>query len=437
MTQYQIVGKSASAIADGLERAIDDGTLRPEEALPTIRGLAAELGVSPTTVNAAYTQLRAKGRIGGNRRGGSRVIPRAAFPTAAAASMRAGVRDLVIANPDPALLPRVRPFLERTFTEGRLYGDGRVNPQLRAVAAQHFERDGVDASYMLVTSGAADAVEGALLTHLVAGDKVVLEDPVYPPYRELCASLNLNVIPVTVDAFGIVPAELAKAIRAGAKALVVVPRAQNPTGAVIDERRRKALLKELQRAPHLLVIEDDYLGLLTATKLCPLAGKPPRWLFVRSIAKAIAPDLRTALVAGDALTVERMQHRQSLSAGWVSWILQETVAAMLADASVTHDLKVATRAYAARRLGLVKALRKRGVTVADGDGLAVWLHVDDELRVVRALDAEGWAVDAGARYRFRSEPAIRIVTTTLTSDDTERLADAVARSLASGARTTP
>jgi hypothetical protein len=82
-------------------------------------------------------------------------------------------------------------------------------------------------------------------------------------------------------------------------------------------------------------------------------------------------------------------------------------------------------------------LRKRGVAVADGDGLAVWLHVDDELRVVRALDAEGWAVDAGARYRFRSEPAIRIVTTTLTSDDTERLADAVARSLASGGRTTP
>ncbi len=437
MTQYQIVGKSASAIADGLERAIDDGRLRADETLPTIRGLADELGVSPTTVNAAYAQLRAKGRIGGNRRGGSRVIARPAFPTAAAASLRAGVRDLVIANPDPALLPPVRPFLARSFAEGRLYGDHPVNPLLRAAAAQHFERDGVDPSHIVITSGAAEAVEGALLTHLVAGDKVALEDPAYPPYRELCATRSLNVIPVAVDAHGIVPAELAKAIRAGAKALVIVPRDQNPTGAAIDEQRRKALLKELARAPHMLVIEDDYLGLLTETKLWPLAGKHPRWLFVRSIAKAIAPDLRTALVAGDALSAERLLHRQRLGAGWVSWILQETAAAMLADASVARSLKVAGRTYVARRVGLAKALRRRGVAVDDGGGLAVWLHVADELGVVRALDAQGWAVDAGARYRFRSAPALRIVTTTLSEDDTERLADAIARSISAGSRTTP
>lgn len=437
MIQYQIAGKSASAIADGLERAIDSGALASGDTLPTIRALADALGVSPTTVNAAYAQLRARGRIGGNRRGGSRVIPRAAFPTAAAASLRPGVRDLVVANPDPALLPPVRHFLEGSFREGRLYGGDRVNPRLRAVAVRQLQHDGIDPSHVVVTSGAADAVERALVTHLVAGETVALEDPTYPPYRELCGALNLKIVPVAVDAFGIVPGELARAIHAGAKALIVVPRAQNPTGAFFDGRRVTALLKELQRAPNLLLIEDDYLGLLATTKLSPLAGKHPRWLFIRSLGKALGPDLRTAFAAGDALSVERLQYQQSLSTGWVSWILQETVAAMLGDASIADRLKVATRTYAARRLGLVKALRSRGVTVEDGDGFAIWLHVDDEMRVVQALDAEGWGVDAGTRYRFRSPPAIRIVTTTLTNKEAARFAEALVRAISLGARTTP
>jgi DNA-binding transcriptional MocR family regulator len=132
-----------------------------------------------------------------------------------------------------------------------------------------------------------------------------------------------------------------------------------------------------------------------------------------------------------------MQQRQTLSAGWVSWILQAATAAMLSDAGVNKIVKTAVKTYAARRLRFTRALRARGVTIDDGDGLQVWLPVDDELRVVRILDAEGWAVDTGARYRFQSPPAIRIVTTTLTGDDADRLADAVLRARSHSGRVTP
>jgi DNA-binding transcriptional MocR family regulator len=437
VVQYQISGKSASAIADEIERAIDAGAFGADGSLPTIRELAETLGVSPTTVNAAYSQLRTRGRIGGNRRGGSRVIALSKVPTAGATAVRSGLRNLVAANPDPAFLPPLRPFIERTMLEGRLYGEERVHPGLRAAAAARLETDGIDPDMMLIASGAADACQLALLTHLVPGDKIALEDPTYPPYRQLCTELRLQVLPVAIDARGIVPESLAKAIRAGAKALITIPRAQNPTGAALDQRRVNALVKELRRAPNLLVIEDDYVAMLTATPLHALAGNVPRWMFVRSLSKTLGPDLRVAFVAGDALTIERMQQRQTLSAGWVSWILQAATAAMLTDAGANKIVKSAVKTYAARRLRFTRALRARGVTIDDGDGLQVWLPVDDELHVVRMLDAEGWAVDAGERYRFHSPPAVRIVTTTLTGDDADRLADAVVHARSHSGRVAP
>ena len=437
MVQYQISGKSASAIADNLERAIDEGAFGQNGMLPTIRELAETLSVSPTTVNAAYSQLRARGRIGGSRRGGSRVIALAKIPTAGAASIRSGLRNLVAANPDPALLPPLRPFIERTLSEGRLYSEERLHPGLRKAAAARLDTDGISGDAMMIASGAADACQLALLTHLMAGDKIALEDPTYPPYRQLCTELRLQILPVAIDGRGMVPESLAKAIRAGAKALITIPRAQNPTGAALDGRRVHALIKELRRAPNLLVIEDDYVSMLTATPLCAIAGNVPRWMFVRSLAKSLGPDLRVAFAAGDVLTIERMQQRQALCAGWVSWILQAASAVMLTDASVHKIIKTALKTYAERRLRFARALRTRGVPLEDGDGLQVWLPVDDELHVVRMLDAEGWAVDAGSRYRFHSSPAIRIVTTTLDEDDAERLADAVQRAYSRTTRITP
>ena len=435
--QYPIVGRSAGTIAESIERGIDSGALPADEPLPTIRALANRLGVSPTTVNAAYAQLRSRGRIGGNRRGGSRVVPRAAYPTAAATAIRADVRNLVIANPDPALLPPIRPYVDQSLKEGRLYGAALVHPRLLAAARKRFEADGVDPEHVAIVAGSLDAISGALLTNLVAGDLVALEDPTYPPFRELCSMLGLRAIPMRVDAAGVVPADVAKAVRAGAKAMIVVARAQNPTGAAFDERRAKELVAVLRDARNTLVIEDDYLGLLFDSQPAFLAGKVPRWLLVRSVGKALAPDLRVALATADALTAGRLEHRQRLSSGWVSWLMQGTVAAMLGDPAIDRRLKSAGRTYRTRRSALVTELRSHGVDVLDGSGFTVWIPVPDETSVVRALDTAGWAVDGGTRYRFEAGPGIRVVTTTLGAPEAQRFAATLAGVLRSGQPGTP
>src|ERR671930_1527271 len=68
----QIAGRTARAIAGSIEAQIRDGLLRPGTRLPTIRGLADDLGVSPMTVASAYRELRRRGLVTSAGRRGKR-----------------------------------------------------------------------------------------------------------------------------------------------------------------------------------------------------------------------------------------------------------------------------------------------------------------------------------------------------------------------------
>jgi DNA-binding transcriptional MocR family regulator len=434
LRRYHIRGGNAREIAESLELAIDAGRFAPGERLPTIRALAADLGVSPTTVNAAFAALRAHGRIGGNRRGGSVVIGRTAFQTGLVDAPPTAARNLAVANPDPAFLPALRPIVRASVPERRLYGEGRDGAALLAAARRWFARDGIPADHLAVASGAADAVERILLTQLVAGDVIALEDPTYPPYRELARALNLRVFPVAIDERGIVPAALAAALRARAKAVVVVPRGQNPTGAAFDAERVRALRRVLDAAPETLVIEDDYLADVAGAPAHTLSGRS-RWAHVRSVAKTYGPDLRLALLAGDPLTIARVQDRQRLGSGWVSHILQETVAALMADRAAGRLVRAAARTYAERRGALLEALAAHGIAAFGASGFNVWIPVPEEGAVLRALEAAGWAVDAGERYRTATPPAIRVTVTTMLAPNAARFAAALARIVGRSGRT--
>jgi DNA-binding transcriptional MocR family regulator len=134
--------------------------------------------------------------------------------------------------------------------------------------------------------------------------------------------------------------------------------------------------------------------------------------------------------------VSRVEGRQALGTGWVSFLLQETVAELWEDPAAGRLVARAAAAYAERRGNLVDALARRGVPATGRSGLAVWVPVPDEPAVTTALLQRGWAVGPGERFRIAAPPGIRIGVGTLTEPEVSRLAADIADCLAPRARRT-
>ncbi|MFE2979308.1 aminotransferase class I/II-fold pyridoxal phosphate-dependent enzyme [Streptomyces sp. NPDC059258] len=428
--EYRISGRRAAEIAASVERGVGSGDLPPGHVLPPMRGLAARLEVNPNTVAAAYRTLRERGVIETAGRRGSRV--RSAPASTSRGSLRIeappGVRDLGEGNPDPGLLPDLGPALAAAAAADvechGLYGQPPVVPEFAAYARAALEADGIPAGPLAVTSGALDAIERVLAAHLRPGDTVAVEDPGWGSVLDLVPALGLRAVPVGVDDSGPLAADVERALRSGARALVVTCRAQNPTGASVDARRARDLREVLARHPDVLLIEDDHGHAIVDLPLHPLAGATVHWAFIRSAAKAYGPDLRVATLTGDAVTVDRVAGRQRLGPGWVSRLLQRAVLQLWTSGAV--DTRTVARSYGDRRDALIQALAERGVSARGRSGMNVWVPVSDETGAVARLLHAGWAVAPGARFRLETPQAVRLTVSPLTEGDIGPLADAVA-----------
>ncbi|MEU0034305.1 aminotransferase class I/II-fold pyridoxal phosphate-dependent enzyme [Streptomyces sp. NPDC006333] len=428
--EYRIEGRRAAEISASVERAVGAGALEPGQVLPPMRELAAQLGVNPNTVAAAYRVLRERGVIETDGRRGSRV--RSKPVTTGREYIRVevpdGVRNLVDGNPDRALLPGLaEAFAAAAGQSDRdpvLYGDAAVEPELCRLARADLDADGVPEGPVVVTSGSLDGIERVLAAHLKPGDAVAVEDPGWGSVFDLAPALGLRTVPVRVDDEGPLPDDVRGALEAGARALIVTDRAQNPTGAAVTSTRARALRSVLAQYPRTLLVEDDHGHRIVDLPLYPLAGVTHHWALVRSVAKAYGPDLRLAVLTGDSVTMDRVHGRQRLGPGWVSRLLQRAVAHLWASGAV--DVPAVSAAYGRRRDALIAALAERGIEAHGRSGMNVWIPVPDETGAVARLLHAGWAVAPGARFRMSAPPGIRITVSTLTPDDIGPLADAVA-----------
>ncbi len=425
-----ITGGSAVEVARSIEGAIREGRLGPGDRLPTVRALARDLALSPTTVASAYRTLRQRGLLIGQGRRGTAVSPAPALATRVAAPVPARARDLAAGNPDPALLPRLGSLLASIDPTPHLYGGPLKSSRLLALAKRQLAADGIATDAIAVVGGALDGIERVLAAHLRPGDRVAVEDPGFTSVLDLLGALGLAPVPAAIDDAGPIPESLDRALARGAQALIVTPRAQNPSGAALDERRARELRRVLRRYPEVLLIEDDHAaGVAGAPFLTLCERRRARWAVVRSVSKSLGPDLRLAVLAGDPETVARVEGRQLRGIRWVSHLLQRLVVALWSDPATTQQLRRAERSYARRRGALLDALAARGIAAHGRSGLNVWIPVPEEASAVQALLERGWAVGAGSRFRLESAPAIRATIATLQPREAQRFADDVARSL--------
>jgi DNA-binding transcriptional MocR family regulator len=430
----RIAGATALEIANSIEEQARK--LAADEQLPTIRELAETLRVSPVTVAAAYRLLHARGLAVGHGRRGTRLRAPSVLqpPTLRSMGSADGVLDLTAGNPDPALLPSIDAALRGLRADTHLYGEPAELRSLIAFATAEFEADGVPAAAVTVTSGALDAIERVLREHTRSGDRVIVEDPTLPAFLDLIASLGLTPQPCSMDLDGLQPEAFERALSPQTKAAIVTPRAQNPTGAAMSARRAADLSRMLRRRSHVVLIEVDPVGPVSGAPMVTLTDSPPEyWVSVKSTSKFLGPDLRVAVVAGDATTIARVERRQALGVRWVSHLPQRLTLTLWSDPSGGRRLARAADVYTQRRQALIDALAAHEITAYGRSGLNVWIPVREETATVQALAERGWGVAAGERFRLRSAPAIRVTTSALVPDEAQRFAADFAAALRSRA----
>ena len=405
-TPDSIRGTTASGIAASVRDLVGMGRVRGGDALPPIRSLAHELGVNRNTVAAAYRLLVTAGVAETRGRGGTVI---AGMPDVARDGMSVPreLVDLAGGNPDPRLLPDVVEYVGGYVPS--LYGAPAEHEDLVAWVRERLE---LSPSFgVTVTHGAVDGIERLLAVHLTRGDAVAVEDPCFLAHISTLRLNGFAAEPVAVVGAGMSPDGLERELRAGARAVICTPRAQNPTGASLTRERAAALRDVLARHPQVLVIEDDHFwALSTAAYHRITPAEMPRWALVRSVAKFLGPDLRLAVVAADDATTDRLHARLGPATTWVSHLLQHAVAGMLADPRIEQLRQTARRAYAERAALLGRP----------ADGLNVWIETP---ATADALAARGWRVRPAADFAVgRTIDAVRVTTSTLTAEQAEAFA---------------
>ncbi|MCV2216657.1 MocR-like B6 salvage transcription factor PtsJ [Thauera sp. Sel9] len=429
----EIVGKTAADIFDSIRTLTQTGVLEPGQALPPVRGLAVTLGVNRNTVAMAYKRLVAAGVALTQGRLGTVIRERPGPGEQEGSVPDSPLIDLGGGNPNPRWLPDMSAILARTSYRPRLYGEATVDPALEAVARQWMTGQCPEDFEINLTHGAVDAIERLLMACLVVGDKVAVEDPCFLSHINVLRINGFQTVGVAVDSEGMEAQALEQALAQGAQAVILTPRAHNPTGASLSARRARHLRAVLARHPQVLVIADDHFARLASTDYHDAIPPMARcWVLIRSVSKMFGPDLRLAFVASDAQTSQRLRLRLAPGMNWVSHLLQDAVWACLDSPESSARIDQAREDYARRRRIVAAALAAQGIAVAGpADGLNLWVPLPESSQpAVLALAQRGWVVRGGEPFGVQS-PAhgLRITVSTLDEENAQAFAQAVSHAV--------
>ncbi|MFD0359379.1 PLP-dependent aminotransferase family protein [Streptomyces sp. NPDC127110] len=424
-------GNRTEWLAGRLRAAIADGTLPVGSRLPASRVLAAELRVSRGLVTEAYQRLAETGQVAGRGRAGTVVVaappPPAAGP--AAAVPRGGLVDALRAEPcridlspgvpDLTAFPRTawlqaeRRVLAALTPADFGYGNPQGAPALREAVAGWLARNRgirVDPAEVVVVAGVAQAL-GLLAQVLPAAGvrRVAVEDPGSLGARQQLEHGGLDVVGVPVDGAGL---DVAALRASGARAVLMTPAHQFPTGVVLDGERRRDLLA--WAAAGGLVLEDDYdaehrYDRAPVPALRALA--PEGVCYAGSVSKLLAPALRLGwLLVPRRLREPVVEAKRYADLG--NPVLAQLVLGRLMDSGeLERHLRFVRRRHRRRRDAMLRAVAAH-LPGARVHGAAAGLHLTvtfdgaafDDTAVAGAALALGVKTHPLSWHRLRPGP---------------------------------
>ncbi|WP_340678184.1 aminotransferase class I/II-fold pyridoxal phosphate-dependent enzyme [Paraglaciecola sp.] len=409
--KVNISGGSAIEIFESVRVLTNKGALSAGDSLPPVRELAEQLGVNRNTVSSAYQRLTKAGIAVTRGRLGTSICQ------VTDAGEQEGVSDTALfdladGSPRREWLPNLTNVANQSVLNQYLYGEVTILPEIYQYAKNWFANSCPSEFDVTLCNGAIDTLERMVAAHLIPGDKIVVEDPCYISSANSLRLAGIQIIGAAVDEQGMSPQALKAGLDKGAKAVLITPRAHNPTGASISAARAEELKAILARYPSVLIMEDDHFSLMAKTEHHSVIPKnTTHWAIFRSVSKGLGPDLRMAFVAADKESIKRINTRLAPGMSWVSRVLQSFVYACLTKKEFQQHLAIAKQNCAERREVLLDALTEQRLTVNTAiDGLNVWLPVGKDCKsAAYEFSRKGWLVRPGDSFDIdQTSQAIRI-----------------------------
>lgn len=442
-------GPSFQSLADRIRLLVIDGRLLSGVRLPAERDLAEHLGLSRTTVSAAYQRLREQGFAVSRQGSGTRTaLPHTAAAPSAAAS---GLLDFTkAALPAPSMMPDAIRSAAEQLTP--LLGDSGYDtvglPVLREAIARRYRQRGLptEADEVLVTVGAQQAIALILRAIVSRGDRALIEVPTYPHAYDAIGASGARIVtaPVSVDSRDGWDVEAFEAVlrRTSPAIAYLMPDFQNPTGRSMSASVRRTLL-DAATAQGTVVVADETPAELDIDRpdaFPPLAAVADgaRVVTIGSASKTMWGGLRIGWVRADRATIRRL-HAVRVNMDLGTPVMDQLIVAALFD---DYDAVLAERR---RALAEGRAAIERIVPDAFPDwsvphargGLAAWVNISAPVSSQLALAArsEGLLIAAGPRFgvdgafeRFLRFPL------TATESQVERAVSALHRAWPAAAR---
>lgn len=301
------------SIADALARDINNGVLNEGDRLPTLRELATTLNVTPGTISRAYSEAHRRRLVQGEVGRGTYVLNQKQLElpasNSAAAPLNLGqseLLDLSIIKPYSETLEYwlrgalVGMAKSTDFARALDYAPDGGHPAHREAGAQWLRHSLPDAQWqqVVITAGAQHGLMVAMSALTNAGDLVLCEALCYPGIISLAHGLERRLRGVPMDDEGIIPEALRElCLREKPAMLVCVATCQNPTAAIMSQKRR-AQIAALAEEFDFIILDDDIYGFLaTDPSIKPLSAfAPDRSVYLTSLSKSVMPALRVGYI---------------------------------------------------------------------------------------------------------------------------------------------
>lgn len=323
---------------------------------------------------------------------------------------RPGIISLAGGLPSPDTFPveamreATQKVLRDAPREALQYAASEGYGPLREWVAAHMAQQGLacDAGQVLITTGSQQGLDLAAKVLIDPGSPVWVETPTYLGALQAFAPYEPQVHGVAGDEQGPLPDALPQGPDAAApRFLYLLPNFQNPTGRLMGEARRVALVARLEHLGIPLLEDNPYGDLWFDTPPpAPLAARHPgAALYLGSFSKVLAPGLRLGyVVAPHALYPKLLQAKQAADLHTPSFN-QRAVHEVIRDGFLDRHVPTIRALYKAQRDAMQAALQRHLAGIVRWNtpvgGMFFWLDLPAGMDALALLPR---AVEAGVAF---------------------------------------